>query len=214
MEMVPDMNKPANASALGYAAFALTLWLASMEPAGWFDPSGSTLAPLLFAQSGNVLLPLLVAVLGGSVLALAGMGEYLRGHALDSVLFLAFAGYWWIAALARHAVDVHAQAAPTGFLGWYFIVWSFLAFCIWLAAVRHDVARMLFTLGLCIALLLFAVSNWTRVGALTVLGGYFGLVTAIIGIYIAAAEIVNTTRGHVVFPLGESGSAGSGTTSR
>lgn len=210
MEIVPDMNNPANASALGYAAFALTLWLASMGPAGWFDPSGSALAPLLFAQPGNILLPLLVAVLGGSVLALAGIGQYLRGYLLDSVLFLAFAGYWWVAALARHALNGPADAAPAGFLGWYFIVWAFLAFCIWLAALRHDVARMLFTLGLCAALLMFAVSDWTRVGALTVLGGYLGLVTAIVGIYIAAAEIINESRGHVVFPLGDSSSGGSG----
>lgn len=30
------MNKTANASTLGYAAFALTLWMASMIHAGWF----------------------------------------------------------------------------------------------------------------------------------------------------------------------------------
>ncbi|MGH8111228.1 MAG: acetate uptake transporter family protein [Rhodanobacteraceae bacterium] len=198
------MNKLANASGLGYAVFALTLWLASMEPAGWFDPSGAALAPLLFARPGDVLLPLLVAVLGGGVLALAGIGQYLRGHMLDSVLFLAFAGYWWIAALTRHALDTHAFAPTTGFLGWYYITWAFLAFCIWLAALGDDIARMLFTLGLCVALLVFALASWIHVTELTVLGGYFGLVTAVVGIYIAAAEIINGTRGHVVFPLGES----------
>jgi succinate-acetate transporter protein len=211
---VPDgpwkvgMHKIANVSALGYAAFALTLWLASMGPAGWFDQPGTTLAPLLYAQPGNVLLPLLAAVLGGCVLAVAGIGQALRGYTLDAVLFLTFAAYWWVAALSQHAMAFAWSATP-GFLGWYYIVWAFLVFCLWLAACRNGVARMLFTLGLWLALLMFALAHWTHAGALNVLGGYLGLVTAIVGIYIAAAEVVNEIHGHIVLPLG-SAADGSG----
>lgn len=195
------MHKIANVSALGYAAFALTLWLASMGPAGWFDQPGITLTPLLFAQPGNALLPLLAAVLGGCILGIAGIGQALRGQPLDAVLFLAFAAYWGVAALSQHAMGFPYSATP-GFLGWYYIVWAFLAFCIWLAACRDGVARMLFTLGLCVSLLAFALAHWTHVSGLTVLGGYLGLVTAVVGIYIAAAEIINEVRGHIVLPLG------------
>lgn len=198
------MNRTANVSALGYAAFALTLWLASMGAAGWFDQPGNTLLPLLFEQPGNVLLPLLTAVLGGCVLALAGIGQYARGNVLDAILFVAFAGYWWIAAIEQHVVQTSTFAPTSGFLGWYYIVWALLAFCIWLAACSDGVARMLFTLGLCVSLLAFALGEWIELGALTVLGGYLGLVTAIVGIYIAAAEIINEIRGHTVLPLGES----------
>ncbi|HEX5951565.1 MAG TPA: acetate uptake transporter [Rhodanobacteraceae bacterium] len=202
------MHKTANVSASGYAAFASTLWLASMGPAGWFDQPGVTLAPLLYAQPGNVLLPLLAAVLGGCVLAIAGLGQILRGCTLDAVLFLIFAGYWWVAALSQHAMALAGSATP-GFLGWYYIVWAFLVFCLWLAACRNGVARMLFTLGLWLALLMFALAHWTHAGALSVLGGYLGLVTAVVGIYIAAAEVVNEIHGHIVLPLG-SAADGSG----
>jgi succinate-acetate transporter protein len=91
-----------------------------------------------------------------------------------------------------------------GWLGWYYIVWAFLVFCIWIAACKDGAARMLFTLGLCLSLLAYALAGWTRLDSLTVLGGYLGLVTAVIGIYIAAAEMINETHGHVVLPLGES----------
>lgn len=198
------MHKTANVSALGYAAFALTLWLGSMGPAGWFDQPGIALAPLLFAQPGNVLLPLIAAVLGGCALAIAGIAQILRGYTLDAVLFITFAAYWWVAALSQHALAFTYAATP-GFLGWYYIVWAFLAFCLWLAACRDGVARMLFTLGIWLALLMFALAQWTHAGALTVLGGYLGLVTAIVGIYIAAAEIVNEIHGHIVLPLGSMG---------
>lgn len=199
------MHKTANASALGYAAFALTLWLASMGPAGWFDQPGTLLVPLLFAQPGNALLPLLAAVLGGCVLAIAGIAQTVRGHTIDAVLFLSFAAYWWVAALSQHALALNAYRVTPGFLGWYYIVWAFLVFCIWLAACRDGVARMLFTLGLCVSLLALALAQWAHIGALTVLGGYLGLVTAIVGIYIAAAEITNEIHGHIVLPLGNVG---------
>lgn len=206
------MHRTANASALGYAAFALTIWLASMGPAGWFDQPGTQLSPLLYAQPGSALLALLVVVLGGCVLALAGIGQYLRGHALDATLFLAFAGYWWIAALEQHAALRGYLGSTPGFLGWYWIVWAFLAFCVWLAACRDGVARMLFALGLTLSLLSYALAQWLTLDALTVLGGYLGLVTGIVGIYIAAAEMLNGASGHVVLPLGDAASgSGSGT---
>ena len=199
------MGKTANISALGYAAFALTLWLTSMGPAGWFEQSDATLAPLLFVQTGNVLLPLVVIVLGGCVLTLAGLGQWLRGRALDAFVFVAFAGYWWITALAQYWVSAGAYGPTPGFLGWYYVVWALLAFCIWLAAIRNGVARMLFTAGLCLMLLAFALASWTYATAFTVLGGYIGLVTAVLGIYICAAEIINEVHGGDVLPLGHYG---------
>jgi succinate-acetate transporter protein len=188
------MDKTANASALGYGAFALTLWLNSMTPAGWFDQPWN-----------NSLLQLLTALLGGCVLAIAGILQWRRGNSLDTLLFLAFAAYWGIRALYQHDLaDGDHVTTSAGFLGWYYMVWAFLVFCAWIAACRDGVARMLFTAGLCLALFTTALANWAYIEALAVLGGYLGLVTAVVAIYIAAAEVVNQTHGHAVLPLGES----------
>jgi succinate-acetate transporter protein len=195
------MNKTSNASALGYGAFALTLWLNSMAPSGWFDQPWN-----------NTLLQLLTAVLGGCVLAIAGVLQWHRGNSLDTLLFLAFAAYWWTSALYQHALgDGEQVAISAGFLGWYYMVWAFLVFCAWIAACSDGVARMLFTAGLCLSLFTAALSSWAHIESLAVLGGYLGLVTAVVGIYIAAAEVVNEIHGHAVLPLGET-SPGSGST--
>ncbi len=199
------MGKTANIATLGYAAFALTLWLACMGPAGWFESSGGRLASLLVVQSGNVLLPLVVVVLGGCVLAVAGIGQCLGGRGLDALLFLAFAGYWWIAALGQHAWSAVAYGPTPGFVGWYYALWALVAFCLWLAAWKADMARMLFAAGLCLMLVAFALASWLHFGALEVLGGYIGLVAAVLGIYIFAAEIINDMHGSNVLPLGETG---------
>lgn len=187
------MNRTANAAALGYAAFALTLWMTSMIPAGWFDPTDAALTRWM------------ALVLGGCVLVIAGLAQGVRGNALDATLFIGFAGFWWVDALSRRlATGGGLPSFSSGMLGWYYIVWALFAFCIWLAACRDGVARMLFALGLCLSLFSFALAEWLRLDALTVLGGYLGLVAAIVGIYVAAAEIINQTSGHSVLPLGES----------
>lgn len=181
------MHKTANASALGYAAFALALWMNGMLAAGWFDASDAPVAVLTGV------------VLGGGVTALAGILQWLRGHALDAFLFTLFAGFWWTVALAT---GVHTASA--GLQGWFTLVWACLAFFLWLAARKDGVARSLFVLGLCLALFTEALARWLGFDALTMLAGYLGLVTAIIGLYIAAAELINDAHGHTVLPLGES----------
>jgi succinate-acetate transporter protein len=186
------MNGTANSSALGYGAFAVTLWLTSMAPADWFSPSANAIA-----------LPPLMIVLGGCVLAIAGILASVRGSTIDTVLVLGFAAYWWVAGLVQYKIAGSTDMTSPGWLGWYYIVWAFLVFCIWIAACRDGVARMLFTLGLCLSLLAYALAGWTQIEALTMLGGYLGLVTAVVGIYIAAAEMINQTHGHVVLPLGD-----------
>src|SRR5579875_3738604 len=165
--------RTADASALGYTAFAVTLWMVSMLDAGWFDPAERTLDLML------------AVTLGGSVMALAGLLQFFRGRALDML-----------------AVNGGAIAPTRGFLGWYHVVWAVVAFSAWIAAFRAGAARMLFTLGLWLTLLALALSGWTRLDVLTTLGGYLGLITAIVGIYLAGAELINQTHGQVVLPTG------------
>lgn len=187
------MNRIGDAAALGYAAFALTLWIASMFPAGWFDATDA--APAM----------VLSLVVGGGVLALAGVLQHVHGHRLDAFVFLMFAGYWCARALAWHTPIGDASVSP-GFIGWFDAVWALVAACAWLATWHDGMARLLFMLGLSVSLLMLALGAWTGIDALTVLGGYVGLVTAIVGIYLAAAELINGVRGHVVLPLGDSDS--------
>jgi succinate-acetate transporter protein len=186
------MNKTISACAVGYAAFALALWFSSMVPAGWFDAASVPVAPWM------------AAILGGGALALAGALQAWRGHTPDAVLFITFAAYWWIN-LVESRLTSSGFASSPGFLGWYDLLWALLAFCLWLAVRRDCIARMLFTLGLCITLFVFALAHWLQLDALAILGGYLGLVTAIVGIYVAAAEVINATHGYTVLPLGENG---------
>lgn len=185
------MNKTANASTLGYAAFALTLWMVSMIHAGWFG-----------ASEGSINL-MLAVTLGGTAMAIAGILEYFRGRTADMLLFLGFGAFWWAWALNHHAIAGGGATPTAGYEAWYFIVWAVLAFGIWFADFREGTAKTLFTLGLWLTLLSLALAGWTGLGWFTTLGGYLGLITAVIAMYTAWADVINESRGHGVLPTGE-----------
>lgn len=185
------MNRTANASTLGYAAFALTLWMVSMIHAGWFAPSERSIDLML------------AVTLGGSAMAIAGILEYFRGRTADMLLFLGFGAFWWAWALNAHAIAGGAVAPTAGYQAWYYIVWAVLAFGIWFADFSEGAAKSLFTLGLWLSLLALALGGWTHLGWFTILGGYLGLVTSVIGMYTAFADVINESRGHSVLPTGE-----------
>lgn len=74
-------DKTANASTLGYAGFALTLWMVSMLNAGWFGVAPAHMDMLL------------AFVFGGAVMALAGLMEFFRGRTIEMLMFLGFGAF-------------------------------------------------------------------------------------------------------------------------
>ncbi len=186
-------QKYANPSTLGYAGFAITLWMVSMINAGWFATS----------QPHNVDL-MLAVTFGGTAMAIAGIMEFFRGRTLDMLLFVAFGAFWWAWALHANASTETAMPAAAGaYLGWFFLLWAIVAFYIWVASFRDGSARMLFTLGLWLSFLALAIADWTDSSGFTMLGGYLGLITAIIGGYISAADVINASYQRVVLTTGE-----------
>lgn len=188
---LPATWRPANASSVGYAAFALTLWMFSMIKASWFDASQVTLVMML------------AVVLGGTAMALAGLMAWFRGRAHDSCLFLAFAAFWWTWALVVHDVNTGAIAPSANFYGWYFAVWAVVGFFLFIAAFRAGTGRVLFDLALWLSLIWFAIGEWSGIGGLTILGGYLGLVASVLAIYLAGAGVINATFGRILLPTGE-----------
>lgn len=185
-------DRTANASTLGFAGFALTLWMVSMLNAGWFGSAPAHMDMLL------------AFTFGGVVLALAGLMEFFRGHTLEMLLFLGFSAFWWTWAMHAHGSGSDAMSSGAGaMMGWFFLIWAVFAFWIWLGAMHADIMRNLFMLGLWLSLLALAIADWSGANGFTMLGGYLGLITALIGGYISAAETINAGAGHVVLALGE-----------
>jgi succinate-acetate transporter protein len=72
----------------------------------------------------------------------------------------------------------------------------------WIASFRTSTGVQLVLLALWITYVLLAAGEWTHMTLITRIGGYTGLVTAVIAFYVSAAEVINETYGHTVLPIG------------
>jgi len=180
------MSKLANPAPLGLVGFALTTWMLSMVNAGWY---GATSVPLVLA---------LAFAFGGAAQFAAGLLELPRGNTFGFVAFCSYGAFWWSFALF---VQFYAAHVPAAFVGWYLFMWGVFTFYMWLGSLALNRAVSYIFLALWITFVLLAIGAWGIPTATTV-GGYAGLVTAILAFYVSAAEVINETHGRAVLPLG------------
>ncbi len=164
-------NRCVTTSTVGYMCLALTLWMVSMSMAGWFSQ--------LYAHGVDMLTPMAM------MLALMGILAHLRARSLDSVVFFGGALLFWTA----HAAG-GASGEPASYVGWFWAVWAVFFGYVWLGSFRASLPRQLFLLGLTLMLLAVALYRWTGLGFVQVIGGYIGLVTALLAALVSASGII------------------------
>jgi uncharacterized protein len=179
--------KLANPAPLGLTGFALTTWMLSMVNAGWFTGAS---VPLVLASA---------FAFGGTAQFAAGLMEMPRGNTFGFVAFCAYGAFWWSFALF---VQFFATGVPTGFVGWWLVMWGVFTVCMWVGSLALNRVLQSVFLALWITFFLLGASDWTGIAALKQAGGYMGLVTAVLAFYLAAAEVINETHGRAVLPIG------------
>lgn len=190
-------NKAVVSSTIGYMAIGLTLWMGGMLYTGWF-PLGRSY------EDANAML----TALGIVILGVIAILSFFHGRTLDSIIFFGIAGLF----LSLHVVMMNnhlmasampgAGAEPNGYHGWFDLAFAVFFFYVWLGSFRSGSARMLFLLTFWLALLASVFYHWTMVEVFTIVCGYLLLITAILAIYISAAEVINHGNGKVVLPAG------------
>lgn len=179
--------KLANPAPLGLTGFALTTWMLSMVNAGWFTGAS---VPLVLASA---------FAFGGTAQFAAGLMEMPRGNTFGFVAFCAYGAFWWSFALL---VQFYATSVPAAFVGWWLVMWGVFTLFMWVASLALNRVLQSVFLALWITFFLLGASDLFALPALHQAGGYTGLITAILAFYLAAAEVINETHGHVVLPVG------------
>ena len=181
--------KFANPAPLGLFGFATTTWLLSMLNAGWF-PIVKDL-PLMMATA---------FAFGGVAQFLAGLLEYPRGNTFGFVAFTSYGSFWFAFAL-------YIEALPRGelaFQGAFLLVWGVLTALLFIATLKlNKVLQWVFG-TLIVAFVLLGLSHLLPEpigGMLHTIGGYVGMVTALLAAYQATAEVVNDVNEKIVMPI-------------
>jgi succinate-acetate transporter protein len=182
--------KLANPAPLGLFGFALTTWLLSMVNAGYLP---ATSVPLVIAMA---------FAFGGTAQFAAGLMEMAKGNTFGFAAFCSYGAFWWSFALFARFFGLGVPAAA---VGWYLIVWGAFTFAMWIGTFALNRALFLVFLALWPTFLLLGLAPLLGIPALTTLGGYGGLITALFAFYLGAAEIINEAHGHTVLPIGARG---------
>jgi uncharacterized protein len=175
---------------LGLAAFALTTFVLSMFNAGFVSDKGE---PIVFA---------LALTYGGIAQFVAGLWEFRTGNTFGAVAFCSYGAFWlsfW-AYVQFYAAKIPAADAGHA-VGLYLIAWGIFTAYMFIASLRTTAAVAAVFILLAITFIVLGIGDAGAHPNITKLGGYLGLVTAIVAWYASFAVVTNATFGRVVLPV-------------
>lgn len=183
---------PANPAPLGLAGFAATTFVLSMVNTNQVSLAGGV---------GGVLA--LALAYGGIAQLLAGMWEFRTGNTFGAVAFSSY-GAFWISIFVLFRIG--PPVSPAG-LSLYLYSWTIFTVIMLVASLRTSGVLVAVFVALTITFLLLAIGNASLVGTHSItnstikIGGWIGIITAILAWYAALAGVANSTFGRDLLPL-------------
>lgn len=185
----------ANPAALGLGGFALTTFLLSFHNA-----LGASGEPLLVFYGFAIFY-------GGLAQFAAGMWEFKTGNTFGATAFSTY-GAFWMGVAATVTLVLWGKLAVTDVtstLGWILTAFAIFNTYMLILSARTNVATFLVFLTLEITEILLAIGNFNGNAAgqgLVSIGGWMGVVTALVAWYTSAAVIANSMRATPILPVG------------
>jgi succinate-acetate transporter protein len=193
--MADDRASIADPGPLGLGAFALTTFILSAHNA-----FGAGTTPLL-ASFGYAIF------YGGLAQFAAGMWEFRKNNTFGATAFGTYGGFWM--GLAAFIILVLAGKVSgsdvTHSLGWILLAFAIFNTYMMLWAARLNMAVFLVFLTLEATEILLFIGNFAGNAAgsgLVAVGGYVGILTALVAWYASAAGVVNSMSSTPVLPVG------------
>jgi succinate-acetate transporter protein len=193
---------------LGLAAFALTTFLLSAKNANWMThATGSAFLSYAFAY-------------GGLAQLLAGMWEFRNRNVFGATAFSTYGAFWlglglWvrivvgptIAAAKTPAALVASAAALNHDLAW--ILLAFFIFNTYMLVMSTQLNTAVFGVFLTLGVteIILSIGNFTLAGQASTsgiiqIGGYVGLLTALVAWYASMAGVANGMGARIKIPVG------------
>jgi succinate-acetate transporter protein len=175
---------------LGLAGFALTTFMLSCFNSG--------LAP----ASAQVVVLGVALFYGGIAQLLAGMWEFAKGNTFGALAFSSYGAFWmafWYLITNAKDLPTTGTDAAKG-IGVFLLAWTI--FTLYMTFVASRISGVLFLLFTVLSLT-FICLTWGEFGGsanITKIGGYLGLLTALVAWYGSFAGVLNGTAKRVIMP--------------
>ena len=180
--------KPALAdpAALGLAGFALTTFVLSVINDGWFNMD---LTPAVFG---------LALFYGGLAQFAAGIWEFANRNTFGGAAFTSYGAFWLSFWYLVTFVKLGSDGA-TG-VGVFLLAWGIFTLYMTIASWKTTVVTGLVFTFLTLTFFALSIGDFSGNKGVTVLGGYLGLITAILAWYGSFASVTNFTFKKTVIP--------------
>lgn len=188
-EASPPVTPIADPAPVGFAGFALTVFLFSAINAGWLAQIG-TFIPLALLY-------------GGLAQLLAGMWAFRNNNAFGAVVFTSYGAFWGAMGFFFFFGDrlgVLAGVGPAA--GFTLLGWTVFTSYLWIASITVNRAMFITFTVFMLALIMLDLGFLLAVNGFVVAGGYAGIVLAICAWYTSAAGVLNHAFGREILPLG------------
>jgi len=184
----------ADPAPLGLAAFALTTFLLEAGNAHWMNGNATGAAFLGYALG-----------YGGLIQLLAGMWEFRNRNVFGATAFSTYGGFWiGLFLWARFVAPNASSPAAAG----HDIAWILLAFAIfntYMMLLSAQVSLAVFGVFLTLELteIILFIGNFAGSSGTVQLGGYIGVITALVAWYTSFAGVANGIGGRIRVPVGK-----------
>lgn len=181
----------ADPAPLGLAGFAMTTFILSFLNANIIKESAGV----------NVVLGLALFY-GGIAQFAAGMWEFKRGNTFGATAFASF-GAFWLSYWALVKLPVLVKGDIHQAVGLYLLSWCIFTAYMAVAALRTNLPVLAVFVFLTVTFLFLAIgafANDTAPDTWTKIGGWLGIITAVLAWYASFAGVVNATHKKNVLP--------------
>lgn len=179
----------ANPIPLGLLGYGMTTVLLSLANVGLFPVDGMVFAMAIF--------------FGGIAQAIVAVLLFKKGDSFGVTAFAGYAFLWLSFAFLNVGVGNGWWNVTNGEVGAYLLIWALFTLGLVIASV---VAPRVLTIILALTVILLAslgLGALTGSEALTLFGGYEGILTGALAIYLAFAFLINEMYGSDVLPAGK-----------
>ncbi|MDR2854913.1 MAG: acetate uptake transporter [Methanomicrobiales archaeon] len=182
-------NETPSPTILGLCTFGLVTILLSLANAGLIGVSSPIIAMAVFC--------------GGFALVIVGLLEWTKNNLFGFITFGGFGFFWFSFAAILVLPAMGLAAAPTAIeLGAFLFVWTLLALCLLICGLHLGDKLLLAILAFLVLLfVLLTFGALLGIPLLTTLGGYAGIITGLLALYMGIALVVNTVCNKSIFPL-------------
>ncbi len=186
---VSSVKATADPAPLGLAAFAMTTFVLSVFNAHLL-PAGLVL----------VVLPLALFY-GGLGQFLAGMWEFKRANTFGALAFTSYGAFWMAFAAYVHFIAGSLPPATAyQATGIFLLAWTIFSAYMMIASFGTNGVIAAVFVVLTLTFLFLTIGTFATSTSISEIGGYLGIVTAILAWYGSFAGVTNATFGKTMVP--------------